>query len=180
MTFSKAATVSRKTSKTGVKTAKSGNLASEKNLNFFSLSNSCRSLERQGFSVARPGIAGLGIAVAARSAPIFQSSEVVLLQSVRVVFSKSLRRSAVWERGNPNTLCVRAYAARRAVLPGERHRVGDEVRISACVSWGWVPDDWERSLPASIGAWFLFLRVCSLLCAVSRLKAPEMYPSNAG
>ncbi len=172
MTFSKAATVSRKTSKISVKTSKSGNLASEKNLNFFSLSNSCRSLERQGFSVARPGIAGLGIAVAARSAPIFQSSEVVLLQSVRVAFSKSLRRSAVWERGNPNTLCVRAYAARRAVLPRERHHAGDEVRISNCVSGGWMRDDWARSLSASIEVWFLFLGVCTWRCAASRLKAP--------
>jgi hypothetical protein len=75
----KAAIASRKTAKRRLNPAKSGNLASEKNLNFFSFSNSCRSLERQGFSVARPGIAGLGIAVAARSAPIFQSSEVVLL-----------------------------------------------------------------------------------------------------
>ena len=149
-------------------------------MNFFSFSNSCRSLERQGFSVARPGIAGLGIAVAARSAPIFQSSEVVPLQSVRVAFSKSVRRSAVWEWGNPNTLCARAYAARRAALPSKRHHVGDGVQISTCVSWGWMPDDWARSLPASLEVWFLFLGVCTWRCAASRLKAPEMHPSNAG
>ena len=76
--FSKAAIASRKIAKLRLNPAKSGNLPSEKNLNFFSFSNSCLSLERQWFSVARPGTAGLGIAVAARSAPIFQSSEVVL------------------------------------------------------------------------------------------------------
>ena len=67
-----AATDSRKKAKNAVKRAKSGNPASRKKMNFFSLVIRVGRLGRQRLSVPSPSVAGLWIAIAAGSIANFQ------------------------------------------------------------------------------------------------------------